>query len=475
MIKKLFDLVFTSIRGRLVLVEVTLYAILMGFVVFYMLSKQQDFMKNQLSSEAKSIALALSVNAPSWLLSYDVAGLGELVNSLKSVEHLSIAMIIDENQKVVASTDLAIVNVMLDDVYSNNLIHTANTSSSSQIWHDGMCDSVKSIVSNGVVIGYSRVILDTRVLNDKINDIRIQGIIYVLIAMLIGGMAIWFSVYSMTKQLKLLSDATDEVANGNLKIIIADHKSKDEIGKLTDNFNGMVQKLQKAVIQSRLALMGELLSMIAHQWRQPLAAISATSSAIGLKAKLGVLDDDTAAQMGDQITSYVQHLSETIDDFRNFYRTTKEKKQTTYEEIIDSVLAIIHTSIESKKIDLITDFQCNKSIYSYPNEIKQVVLNLIKNSEDILVEKNIENPYIKIETRITDDFYILAVSDNGGGIPANIIDHIFEAYYSTKTHKDGTGLGLYMSKTMIEEHCGGVLYVQNTKDGALFEIRLPNE
>ncbi|RLA73075.1 MAG: hypothetical protein DRG78_23005 [Epsilonproteobacteria bacterium] len=265
-------------------------------------------------------------------------------------------------------------------------------------------------------------------------------------------------------------------------------KNNDEFGKISIEINKNINEIkifldaklkyeneqkkkeEQMIQQSRLAQMGEMISMIAHQWRQPLAAISSTSAAINLKTKLNKLDKDSAIRLSDKISDYSQHLSLTIDDFREFFKTNKEKTNTTYNEMIKSVLGIIEISIENKNINLIKQLNSKNTLNTYPNELKQVILNLIKNAEDILIEKNIDNPTITIETKDN----ILSISDNGGGIPKDIIDKIFDPYFSTKTKKDGTGLGLYMSKTIIEEHCGGKLTVLNDKDGALFTIELKN-
>ena len=212
--------------------------------------------------------------------------------------------------------------------------------------------------------------------------------------------------------------------------------------------------------------------MIAHQWRQPLAAISSTSAAINLKAKLGKLDKENAINLASKISGYSQHLSQTIDDFREFFKKNKEKRETTYTELINSVLSIIEESVQNKNITLIKELNCEDKLYTYSNEIKQVILNLIKNAEDILLEKSIEKPCIKVITYKKEDTLILEISDNAGGIPENIIDKIFDPYFSTKIKKDGTGLGLYMSKTIIEEHCNGKIGVTNGEDGAIFKIEL---
>jgi len=228
------------------------------------------------------------------------------------------------------------------------------------------------------------------------------------------------------------------------------------------------QKDQQLIQQSRLAQMGEMLSMIAHQWRQPLAAISSASAAIKLKVKLGKLDEETTVSLSDAISKYSKHLSITIDDFRDFFKPNKDKKDMTYDELIRSVLGIIVTSIENKNITLIKDLNSQTIFYTYANELKQVVLNLIKNAEDVLLEKDIENPIIKIKTKDN----ILFISDNGGGISEELMDKIFDPYFSTKLGKNGTGLGLYMSKTIIEDHCNGKLSVENGEEGAIFKIEL---
>ena len=236
-----------------------------------------------------------------------------------------------------------------------------------------------------------------------------------------------------------------------------------------NNAQELMQKEKQLLQQSRLAQMGEMLSMIAHQWRQPLSAISATSASLILKSQLDRLDNKSAEELGKKISDYAQHLSSTIDDFRNFFKPNKESKKTTYKELITSVLNIVETSIKNNNIVLNQKLQNEIQFYTYQNELKQVILNFIKNAEDILKEKKIQNPTIIIET----DGYTLRVKDNAGGVPNKIIDKVFDPYFSTKTQKNGTGLGLYMSKTIIEGHCGGKLSVYNDDEGAVFEIELP--
>ena len=224
--------------------------------------------------------------------------------------------------------------------------------------------------------------------------------------------------------------------------------------------------------QSRLAQMGEMISMIAHQWRQPLSAISATTNALILKNERGGYESEFFEDKLQKIAIYSQHLSATIDDFRNFFKTHKEKEESTLEAVIEDVLSITQSSLENKNINIITDFNYNKKVNIYTNELKQVLLNLIKNAEDILLENRIVKPEIILRTFEENGHMVLSIEDNGGGIDKALRDKIFDPYFSTKLDKEGTGLGLYMSKIIIQEHCAGTLSVNNGRNGAIFKIEI---
>ena len=190
------------------------------------------------------------------------------------------------------------------------------------------------------------------------------------------------------------------------------------------------QKDQQLIHQSRLASMGEMINMIAHQWRQPLSAISSTVQGLNLKLTLKKYDEILFSEKLNDVNRYAQYLSQTIDDFRQFFKTSKEKKEVTLEEVIEKVLGIIQVTLENKRIKLRMDFQSNEPLMTYSNELMQVLLNLVKNTEDVLMENRIENPWIQITTSKLDTNLILEVSDNGGGIPSEIIARIFDPYFN---------------------------------------------
>ncbi len=275
---------------------------------------------------------------------------------------------------------------------------------------------------------------------------------------------ILFSYFDFKREQKM-KKLNDDLLDLNKSL---EYKISREVAKSREKDKQMLH-------QSKLAQMGEMISMIAHQWRQPLAAISANSNDLMLKNMLGKYDKGYFDKKLKSTADLSQHLSKTIDDFRGFYKDDKEKREITIKEIVQSSLNIVSNSINNKNIELITDFKSNTKVNTYPNELKQVVLNLLKNAEDILVEKCIKEPYIKISTYDKGSCSYMEVKDNAGGIPKDIIDKIFNPYFSTKTKKDGTGLGLYMSKTIVQEHCHGKLEVNNDEHGAVFRMELTAE
>ena len=230
---------------------------------------------------------------------------------------------------------------------------------------------------------------------------------------------------------------------------------------------------QSMLVQSRLAQMGEMISMIAHQWRQPLASISSISGTLSADVMLGNYKKEVFEERRESITELIQHLSSTIDDFRKFFAEDKKEVSCTLEEIADGSLDIVGAMIKNTGIAISTDYQCNEQLMMYPNECKQVVLNLVKNAQEALQEKKRDDARIEIKTYKDDKKCYLEVADNAGGIPEEIMERIFEPYFTTKGELNGTGLGLYMSHIIINEHHKGKLSVRNRDEGACFTIELP--
>lgn len=253
--------------------------------------------------------------------------------------------------------------------------------------------------------------------------------------------------------------------------------------RVKDNIEELHHKDELLVQQHRMAAMGEMLSMIAHQWKQPLGAINSAIMGIKIKIDSGKFDlSDPLEQKKfisyldrkhENILEYVNYLTHTTDDFRNFFNPGKSKELSSLNSPIENALNIVQESLEKNAIEVIIDFKTEAILMMYPNEVMQVILNLIKNSEDNFLEKKTLNPKIMIETFLKEENYMIRVCDNGGGIKEETAKHIFEPYFSTKNNKMGTGLGLYMSKIIMEDHHYGSLLMRNVSSGVCFELIFP--
>lgn len=234
--------------------------------------------------------------------------------------------------------------------------------------------------------------------------------------------------------------------------------------------------------QSRFAALGEMIGNIAHQWRQPLSAISSTASSMQLQMQLGITQNDDIEKSYESIISYVEFLTQTIEDFRNFFKEDKEKLKFDIQEILKNSLSITSASYKDKNIQVFTNFKEEKNIsFGFPNELSQVFLNILNNAKDAITNSKIKHPKVTINIFENKNFNIIEIIDNAGGIEKSNIEKIFDPYFTTKHQSQGTGIGLYMSKEIIEKHMNGLLSVENriiTEEmhdykGACFIISLP--
>ena len=235
-------------------------------------------------------------------------------------------------------------------------------------------------------------------------------------------------------------------------------------------------KEQQALMfqQSRLAQMGEMIAMIAHQWRQPLNNLALVNQTIVMKFRRNKLDEEAIKSFHEKSKELIGHMSETINDFRNFFRSEKEKQNFCVTEMVEKVISITESlgEMHQIRIDLETGDEPLYT-YGYPNEFSQAILNLLTNARDALVENAPETKWIKLRIQSTEREIIVTVEDNAGGIPEANMEKIFDPYFSTKEDKNGTGLGLYMVKMIIVEHMQSDIQVTNTESGARFTITLP--
>jgi C4-dicarboxylate-specific signal transduction histidine kinase len=245
-----------------------------------------------------------------------------------------------------------------------------------------------------------------------------------------------------------------------------ENKVKEEIEKNREKEQLLVQK-------SKFIALGEMISNIAHQWRQPLSELSSILMFIKFKYDINSLDKETMNKKSKEADRVLEYMSHTIDDFRNFFMPKKEKEEFFLINSIEMVMGIISSTLLNYNIKIEISVDENIKIKTFLNEYKQVLLNIIGNAKDVLIEKNIENPLIKIIAIEDDKSVVLFIEDNGGGILVEPKSKIFEPYFTTKEDSNGTGLGLYMSKIIVDKNMKGKLKVKNTKQGAKFSISIP--
>lgn len=261
------------------------------------------------------------------------------------------------------------------------------------------------------------------------------------------------------------------------KIISQDKKLSDFVKTLQMKIDTEVKKNQEHQLalfaQSRHAQMGEMISMIAHQWRQPLNALSIHTQLVIDRYKHKKLTDQLVEKFEQQSLKKIQYMSKTIDTFRDFFKKDSHKVTYNIFNMLNDTLQIIESTLKHDKITL--NINCDKDIIldGYPKELSQALLNIINNAKDAFNINNIENRIINIDI-INDKDIMIRLEDNAGGIPDDIILDIFQPYFSTKLEKNGTGLGLYMTKMIIEEKCNGKISVTSKNETTTFIINLNN-
>jgi len=253
-----------------------------------------------------------------------------------------------------------------------------------------------------------------------------------------------------------------------VSIIVYFYKVKmDEAAQLIHSQEKMI------ALQSRQAVMGEMISMIAHQWRQPLSTVTLQISNLELKKLLGEkIDSDEYEKALQQISNTVVYLSDTIDDFQTYFRPNKEITSIELTELVKKVVSFVEPRLQKYAISLDVKTVESTQLYTYANEIVQVLLNVMNNAIDELISREIAKPKIEFKILKKANSVFFYIKDNAGGIALENMSAIFEPYFSTKG-KNGTGLGLYMSQMIMQKQFHTKIEVLSSSEGATFSIEVP--
>jgi signal transduction histidine kinase len=267
-----------------------------------------------------------------------------------------------------------------------------------------------------------------------------------------------------------LQKINKKLAESEYKVILENEnleiKVDQEIAKNKQNQTLLFQ-------QSKMASMGEMIGNIAHQWRQPLNALSALNLSLSLKHERGRVPFEDMDIFETKSNIIIQGMSKTIDDFRNFFAPNKECETFMVKEVIEETIHFIQAAYTINNIQLINKSSSTIKIQNHKNELIQVLLNLFNNAKDAITEFNPKHGLVIINIVKSENSMQITLEDNGGGINQKIIDRVFEPYFTTKFKDEGTGIGLYMSKMIVEESMYGKLKLENHKNGVLASITLP--
>ena len=470
---------------------------LMSTYTYVTTTSQSSFLYAQEVNQAKKRSVMLGANAKIWVLSNDYVGLEEVVDNFKIHDDLIFASIINMDGKVIAHSNRSLVGQYISDekriAYLKKMLEpTTEHIREGKIFskNDKYIDSVQVIHNGDMHIGVVHLRLDQSVRQKNIDSIVIQGILFTFISLIVGVFLAFLTASSLTKRLSELISAMKDIRHGSENTRVEVHGAK-EVRQLSQEFNLMLdtirekeEKIQKTnlkvhnqeeimITQSRHAAMGEMISMIAHQWRQPISVIAMGANNILADIKLERTNEDNLQSDAEIIILQTQELSKTIDDFKNFFKPEQVSQVILPEDVLSDALGVVGKSIENNNIEVVLESKNTQSINTYSRELMQVLINILNNAKEVLVERATKDKKIFIFIQDSNNEVVIEICDNGGGVQESIKDKIFDPYFTTKGTGSGTGLGLYMSKTIIEKHLKGSLTTCNKDNGACFTIRLP--
>jgi flavorubredoxin len=249
----------------------------------------------------------------------------------------------------------------------------------------------------------------------------------------------------------------------------------DTIKELQEKERTLKERDMLLFEQSKRAEIGEMIGNIAHQWRQPLAIVNATVGILKEKNSADILGKDEIADKLEKMEKRIIYMSDTIEDFMNYYSPDKEKSWFAVSKAVQNALDIVNILPDNKRVEINLLLNSDYKIYGIMNEFVQVIVSILSNINDLIVSRNLERVRVTVSAYKNDEFTVLSITDNCGGIDEKILPKIFDPYFTTKHKSMGTGLGLHIAKMIIEDNMNGILMAKNSNGGAEFIIKIKNE
>ncbi|MBP7651867.1 hypothetical protein KA977_00500 [Candidatus Dependentiae bacterium] len=497
-LKKLGRIFFGTLRRQLIFGIAVVHAVLMTLFIYDLIQRQYFFIVERQTEQAIGMAQSLATSCAGWLSSDDVSGLQELVEIQRKFPELIFAFLTDRQGKVLAHTSKAYIGLYMSDFPKQQEQTIMNKSSE-------LIDVIVPVKLAGHFVGWTRIGIGLHSTKLKLFEIMKDGFFYAIGAVLIGSLLAWFMGNKITRRLYVIKSVMDQVKKGDhtarsllkgsdeaaqisfdlnnmLDILVLNEKelinAKEVLKKLNETLEERVrEEIQKNISQnqilihqSRLAAMGEMIRNIAHQWRQPLNALSVILANIKDSSDFDELDKKKLDDSLQKAEQFIQGMSVTIDDFRNYFKPNKEKQNFDVMEASNRAVKIMIPSFLRHNIKIDYELKTEKyQVLGYSNEFSQVMVVVLTNAKDAIVKNQYEGE-IKIKVESDDKNITVSVIDNGGGISQEIFDKIFEPYFSTK--EVGTGIGLYMAREIMN-NMGGSINISNFKNGVIVKLMAP--
>jgi len=506
---------FKTIHSRIFSILSLLIALSAVVIYVYMLYDLKTKTYKSFDSVTQTINNALVDNIRGYVYNKDTDNIQHSIDAIKS-EYIHNILILDTNGNILSAQKHS---TKYKRIYKH--FKALKHSSSLSLKDDGRYIILNTFKLLEVTLGYLVVEGNTKHYLSELNEKLSELIILILSLFFIAIVVAYYLSKSISKPLnniietlyntqdnellvfkqeseeefKYLTKSIEEKHNAllhlnaqledevNIKIVELQNLNQTLEQKISDAVHDAQEKEQLFQQQARLAQMGEMISMIAHQWRQPLAAIASAMMVIDRNIETDKFDLDNnndrekfflfLEEKHESIQQNIQHLSSTTEDFRDFFNPNTEQDFISINEPVEKALNLMKTSISNNGIKITTDINSKKKCHLYQNKVMQVILNILKNASDALIGSETNNKYIEIYTYDTQNEAIVKICDNGIGMSKEVEEKIFDPYFSTKGEKIGTGLGLYMSKTIIEEHNNGKIELYTDHEKTCFILRFP--
>ncbi len=494
-----------SLAWKWAIASLLIESLMLSLLLIKNVGQLEDNLSNQthIRLNEQKILLQSALVAP--IIQMDYATIDAILNETKNISTIDYLIVVDNENNCISSVGWS---------DCKNLPKIETNPFSKESLKDERFDTSIPITLFSQTLGKVYLGFSTKFYIQAKKEMITRSVLIAMAELILSAFLLITASKWIIKNLVKLTHTANAIAHGDYsqRINLGDSK---EIAQLQESFNLMATNIENNIQnlkqlnkkekhlskklksqleknheqdlllkhQTRMAIIGEMLSNIAHQWRQPLNAITVQLSSLKLKNDLNLIDDNDINDTSDSVIKYANYLSNTIDDFRDFIKDNPKKENFSIESSFNRAVDIVSASLKNNYITLDKEKIDNQLFLDgVTNELTQVFINILSNSKDVLNEKNIEKKFIQVSSYKENENIVITIHDNAGGVSEEIMDKIFDPYFTTKHKSQGTGIGLYMSSKIIHEHFDGEIIVKNEEIefqnknylGAKFYIILPS-